>query len=172
MRAFKLMVTVFLIISTFVSSYSQVKTDLLKKIQAINSDTKLKKVTLDNDEFLENVPDGGCQLIGYYKKDSLIKMTEWIGLSYGNRIREFYFKNNKLFFLYEKFESFIRNNNTNEPDLTKTKITFEGRYYFNSLKLIDQKVSGRRRFQEKNLDIAIDLLEEAKEDYRILNLKK
>src|SRR5262245_30234971 len=80
-------------------SYAQSKTEIIQTIrkdfQAINNDKTLTKKTLDCEEITENVPDGGCELTGYYKKDSLLKITEWVGLSYGNRAREFYFKNNK-----------------------------------------------------------------------------
>src|ERR1700730_4262101 len=93
---------------------SQVKSDLIKIIhkdfQSINADTTLRKVELEEDEFLENTPDGGGQLIGFYKENNLVKIFEWIGLSHGNRTREFYFNHNKLFFVYEKFESFVVNN--------------------------------------------------------------
>src|SRR5258706_8459542 len=63
-----------------------------KDFQAINADKTLSKKTLSDEEFLENQPDGGGELTGYYKNDTIVKITEWIGLSYGNRTREFYFK--------------------------------------------------------------------------------
>jgi hypothetical protein len=33
----------------------------------INADTTLKKISLENEEFLENVPDGGGELTGFFK---------------------------------------------------------------------------------------------------------
>jgi hypothetical protein len=64
-----LLLTTFLFI-TF--SYSQSTSDQIKSIrkelQTINSDTTLKKITLDGEDFLEHAPDGGAELSGYYKK--------------------------------------------------------------------------------------------------------
>jgi hypothetical protein len=155
---------------------SQVKSDLIKTIrkdfQTINADTTLRRVELDEDEFLENTPDGGGELVGFYKENNLEKIYEWIGLSYGNRTREFYFNHNKLFFVYEKFESFVVNNKTNELDHGKVMTTFEGRYYFNNKKLIEQKISGQRTFEEKNLDLIKELLSEAKDNFELLNRKR
>ena len=155
---------------------SQVNSDLIKTIrkdfQTINADTTLKKVELDEEEFLENTPDGGGELIGFYKEINLVKIYEWIGLSYGNSTREFYFKHDKLFFVYEKFQSFVVNNKTNEIDHGKVRTTFEGRYYFNDKKLIDQKLSGQRTFEDKNNDIVKELLSEAKENFEIVNRKR
>ena len=163
-----------LVSSLFVKA--QNKTTLLKIIrddfQAINHDKTLTKTTLSNEQFLENMTDGGGELAGYYKKDSLVKIVEWIGLSYGNRTREFYFKENKLFFVYEKFESFVHNDKTNELDLTKVKTTFEGRYYFNNKKLIDQKNSGKRTFEENESGMEEELQSAAGEDIHLLNKKK
>src|ERR1700752_4941469 len=92
--------------------YGQAHEDIIKNIRkdfkAINTDTTLKKISLENEEFLENVPDGGGELTGFFKADSIVKITEWIGLSYGNRIREYYYKHDKLFFIFEKFESFVQ----------------------------------------------------------------
>ena len=155
---------------------SQVKSDLIKTIrkdfQTINADTTLKKVELDEEEFLENTPDGGAELVGFYKENSLVKIYQWIGLSYGNSTREFYFNHDKLFFLYEKFQSFVVNNKTNEIDHGKVRTTFEGRYYFNDKKLIDQKLSGQRTFEDKNHDMVKELLSEAKDYFEIVNRKR
>ena len=155
---------------------SQVKSDLIKTIrkdfQAINADTTLKKVELDEEEFLENTYDGGAEMIGFYKENDLVKIYEWVGLSYGNSTREFYFKHDKLFFVYEKFQSFVVDNKTNEIDHGKVRTTFEGRYYFSDKKLIDQKLSGQRTFEDKNHDMVKELLSEAKDNFELLNRKK
>lgn len=97
---------------------------------------------MDAEEFMDHVTDGGGELTGYYKKDTLVKIVEWIGASFGNRTREFYFKGRKLFFAFEKFESFVEKDN-GELDLSKTSTTYEARYYFNSGKLIDKKITGK-----------------------------
>ena len=155
-------------------SVAQSKTALMTAIrqdfQAINADKTLSKRTLSDDEFMENATDGGGELTGYYKKDSLVKIIEWIGLSFGNRTREFYLKNAKLFFVYEKFESFfVKDSAVAEIDHSKVTTTFEGRYYFNKDKLIEQKSSGKRTFEEAPAAVITELLDAAKENTRLLN---
>ena len=145
-------------------------TGIRKDFQAINADKSLSKRTLSDEEVMENATDGGGQLTGYYKKDSLVKIIEWIGLSYGSRTREFYFKNAKLFFVYEKFESFVvKDSAVAEIDRSKVTTTFEGRYYFNKDKLIEQKISGKRTFEEAPAAVITELLDAAKENTRLLN---
>jgi hypothetical protein len=152
-------------------SYSQTKEGVIKNIrqqfQLINADKTLKRVVLENEEFLENVPDGGGELKGFFRHDSLVKIIEWIGLSYGNRIREYYFINGNLFFAFEKFESFVETKN-HDLDHSKTKITFEGRYYLNKNKIIDQKITGKRTFDEDSKNIVTKLQDEANNDMKLL----
>ena len=74
--------------------HGQEREDIIKKIRKdfkdINADTTLKKISLDGEEFRDHVPDGGGELTGFFKGDSIVKVAEWIGLSYGNRTTEFY----------------------------------------------------------------------------------
>ena len=158
-------------------SYGQTKEEIIKTIradfQAINNDKSLSKKTLSNEEIAPAEQlDGGLELTGYYKSKDLVKMVHWVGLSYGNRTREFYFKNNHLFFVYEKFESFVVTKDSASLDHSRTNTSFEGRYYFNDDKLIDQKISGKRILDDGSEDIVKTLLESAKDNRTILNKEK
>jgi hypothetical protein len=137
-----------------------------KQFQEINADTTLKKISLDSEEFLDHVPDGGGELTGFFKGDSIVKIAEWIGVSYGNRIREYYYKQDKLFFIFEKFESFVEKNG--ELDHEKVKTSFEGRYYFDHEKLVEQKISGKRAFENNATDILKELQQEARDNFQLL----
>jgi hypothetical protein len=134
-----------------------------KQFNLINADTSLKVRELDAEEFLDNAPDGGASLEGYYKKDKLVKIVEWIGLSYGNRSREFYLDDQKLFFVYEKLDTFMLDNATEEFDRGKPGTAFERRYYFYDQKLIEQKRSGSQAMDEPDADIAKILVADAAE---------
>jgi hypothetical protein len=164
----------FLLISCL-TAQSQTREDVIKKIrkdfQEINADTTLKKTSLENEEFLENVPDGGGELTGFFKKDSIAKIAEWIGLSYGNRIREYYYKGDKLFFVFEKFESFVKNKN-GELDHERAKTSFEGRYYFNNDKLVERKISGKKPLEENSMDVATELQKEARDNFQLILNKR
>src|SRR5258706_4258188 len=169
---FKCLWFCFFILHNSADSFAQTKAELIntirKDFQAINTDTSLKTKTLEDDEFLENTTDGGAELTGYYKRDSIVKIFEWIGLSYGNRTREFYFRKGWLFFVYEKFQSFVINDTTGEMDHSNVKTTFEGRYYFNNDKLIEQKTSGKRTFEDESAGLIKELLAKAKKDLKLL----
>ena len=151
------------------NAYSQNNADIKKHIQKeyqrINA-LSLEKKSLDAEEFLQNTPDGGAELAGYFKKDSLLKIKEWIGLSYGIQTREFYFLNNQLFFVYEQFDSYVQTEDV--LDLTKTKNVFQGRYYFRNGKLIERIVKGKKPMEDGKSDITSNLRSDAEEYFKLL----
>ena len=160
---FLLLVTLALV----VTGLTQQKSEIIKGIKAeftqINADKSLRKVILENEEFLEHMTDGGGELTGYFIKGQIKKVRQWVGLSNGNETTAFYFKNGQLIFVYEKFDSFIFNPKSGQLDRTKTEITFEGRYYFHNNKLIDHRTTGHNRFEDDSIDPEKTLLKEAAE---------
>lgn len=143
-----------------------------KKFEIINKDTTFNKVVLENEEFLENRADHGAELAGYYKMGEIKKIYEWIGLSNGINIKEFYFDKAQLIFVYEKFDSFVFDDKKNEFDLTKTKTIFEGRYYFSNQKLINQSTKGGKSVVAQDESTGQGLLARAIENIETLNRKK
>src|SRR5437762_989578 len=170
MKVQKLILSILIV--SCLSSYGQTTDVIIKKTRSdfkmINSDTTLKKITLEDEEFSEHATDGGGELTGYFRNNSLLKIVEWIGLSYGNRTREFYLKNNNLFFVFEKFEAFLETDSG--LDHLKVKTIFAGRYYFNNGKLISEKTSGENKLADKTS--AQDLLDQTKDYIKLLNKKK
>ncbi|HEY0066590.1 MAG TPA: hypothetical protein VGB46_04485 [Flavisolibacter sp.] len=142
-----------------------------KEFQAINGDSTLEKITLKDKEFMGYMTDGGGELTGYYSNGQVKKIREWAGLSHGNEIKEFYFRDGKLIFVYEQFNSFPFDGKKGEYIRYRPKTTFEGRYYFNNDKLIDQKVTGKKQFESKT-DTATKLLSEASEWIKRLEKKR
>ena len=143
--------------------------DKRKSYDQINASPSLKKLTLENEDFLENMTDGGGELVGYYNKDVLVKIKEWVGLSQGNRTRMYYFKDDQLFLVVEKFNSFVQQGDG--LDKSKTKTTFEGSYYFHNNKLISQEVKGKRNYDDA-ADPGKALPKEAQDNVRILTARK
>jgi len=118
------------------------------EFKKINTNDSLKTIILNNEEFLEQMTDGGGTLTGYFEDDQLVKFTEWVGLSYGNVVSEYYFKDLELFFLYQK-ESKFADKIGGEPgdlDYAKLETMFEGRYYFDKNKRIKTLEKGQRSF--------------------------
>lgn len=157
-------------------TYSQDKITLIKEIRkevsAINKDSAFKKVILNNEEFLGHSTDGGGELTGYYKAGQLKKIVSWVGLSSGNEIFEFYFKDGKLIFVYEQFNSFLYDEKKQILRMDKTEITFAGRYYFKNNHLIDYVTTGHNRFENDTIDVEKTLLSEMKGNRNLLERKK
>ena len=160
----------FLIIGFAQTKDEQIKS-IRKKFELINKDTALIKVVFENGEFLTQMTDNGGKLIGYYKNGEIKKIYEWIGLSNGINIKEFYFDNAQLIFVYEKFDMFKFNNKKNEFDFSKTKTIFEGRYYFKNKDLFSSWVKGKKSLAGQPDSTDKDLLESADYDLVLLNRK-
>ena len=175
MKAHRITALLLVLLTFLTASYGQSKEDQIKAIRkeftAINNATTLKKVTLENEEFLENMTDGGGALTGFYEAGTIRKIHQWVGLSNGIEIKEYYFKNGRLIFVYEKFNSFVYDNDKAQFDQSKTERTFEGRYYFNNQKLIDYVTTGHNRFEDDSIDPEKTLLSEAN-DYMCLLIRK
>jgi hypothetical protein len=165
---FFLLGTFFLIVSFSQTRLEQIKL-IRKKFEVINKDTTLKKVVLENEKFLKDMTDGGGELSGFYKGKEIKKIYEWIGLSNGISIKEFYFHNGELIFVYEKFNSFIFDDKKNEFDHSKTKMVFEGRYYFNDRKLISKSTKGDKTLAAQDESTEKRLLERSIDNLAMLN---
>ncbi|AZJ34539.1 hypothetical protein [Tenacibaculum singaporense] len=135
---------------------SQNSDELILKIrtefQRINSSNQLETVELFNEEFMEYRADGGGQLTGYFDNNNLVKITEWVGPTYGSIITESYFKDNQLFFVYQKENKFKDILDSSGKwiglDASKEETKFEGRYYFYNKILIKKITKGKRMFAQ------------------------
>jgi hypothetical protein len=138
-------------------SPAQISTASLSHIKSVfnkvNSDTHLKKVVLENEEFLDQTTDDGASLTGYFAGDSLVKIIFWIGLSYGIQQTDYYYDNNALVFCYVT-ERHFRLTKT-DLDHTKTDIVFEGRYYYNNSSLLEKKTTGSGFWDKENEKVII-----------------
>lgn len=133
---------------------------LINRVKQINQDKSLTIVTLENEEFLPHVTDGGGELIGYFKNGQIQKITRRIGLSYGIEMYEYYFTDEKLIFVYETLDGFLYTESSGKFDYTKTERNFVGRYYFENDKLIDFETTGHNRFEDDTIDIESTLTNE------------
>jgi hypothetical protein len=125
-------------------------TSLIKEIrqafQRVNSDSSLHRVKLEAEEFLKEQPDGGGELVGYFKGDTLCKMVVSIGLSYGMTGADYYFDHGKIVFIYDTEKDFVTDEKTQSLDPSKIRLGFEGRYYFHKGMVIEKKLKGKKRF--------------------------
>lgn len=158
------------------ASLAQSKAEQIKAIgkefRRINGDTYLKQVKLENEAFLTHTTDGGGSLTGYFKRGEIEKIHLWIGRSNGNEVKEYYFKNGQLIFVYEQFHSFRYDVQKEELDRTKTVTTFQGRYYFHHNKLLHFTTTGYNRLAGDALDPEKALLSEASDHVKLLTRKQ
>ena len=176
----KIQISLFTVLIISLSSTTWEQEDKIKDIQSkfrsINQDTTYTILTLDNEAFLEQMTDGGGQLIGYFKGDTIYKIHERVGLSYCILTTEYYFWNRQLIFVFEKEDAFPYVDSLATLDYTKTETIFEGRYYFDQSKLIDAGTTGQKSIPD---DLLFDsqtkegqLLSSANKNVDILTKKK
>ena len=140
-----------------------------EEVQLIDSEKNYQIKTLNNEQFLGHMTDGGGQLIGYFENKKISKIVERLGLSYGVKTYEYYFLNEQLILVIEKEEDFPDTNNTGTLDYTKVELVFEGHYYFNEGKLITTQVTGKKRFPEDaGTNIESSFIKMAKENVELL----
>jgi len=148
----KAIVSLLLTLGILTTSLGQTKNDKVRnirdKFRTINSEAGYLTKMLTNEQFLEHMTDGGGHLTGYFKNGQIKKIIEWIGLSYCVRTFEYYFWDGQLIFVYEKEEDFPYIEATGSLDHTKLELAFEGRYYFDNGKLIETKVTGKKRIPD------------------------
>ncbi len=110
--------------------------------------------TLNNAEFLKNMPDGGGQLTGYFADGKIHKITERLGLSYGVMTYEYYFspttESDDLISVHQKEEKYPVAIDSQNLDYSKTEPAFDGVYYFAGGQLIGSREKGERRFSTPN----------------------
>lgn len=149
-------------------------TVIIKEIQQLvkNIDSyKLNdSVELKNEDFLEDMTDGGGSLTGYLLNKKLLKIREWVGLSWGVLEVNFYFDNEQLIFVRETEDHFqIDSNGVNH---SKIGLRFQGEYYFNKNKLVDEVSLGHNRFEDDTNDPVKEYLQRAKQNRELLLKRK
>lgn len=121
------------------SSYGQTSdgiSEIRSIVAKINSDSAgYRTKTLENDEFI-GVTDNGSTLTGYFRKNELVKIAVWIGLSHWIVTEEYYLDNSNLIFVYKKERTSPYRVPGDSFDYMHPEITMENRCYFKDKKLI------------------------------------
>ncbi len=128
----------------------------------INADTTLHKMALDGDVFKDDFSGGKTALTGYYRGDSICKMTLRSGLSYGVVKESYYFCKGVLLFVYET-----------EEDFNNSKLTpvFEGRYYYEGYKVFKTQTTGNKKLGVDDVHHPLELYHNAYYYYGLLMKK-
>ena len=99
---------------------------VIAKVDSIDRICGYKTMVFQNNEFMEQMTDGGGELTFYLKNDTVFKIHEWIGLSYGVRQRIWYLENQKLICCTETEE--VYNFVFHIADSIETEMTIEESY--------------------------------------------
>ncbi len=161
----KNLILIFLILT--VSSYGQdlieKYPEILKEKNKIDNNDSLDKIVFENEEFLEQMTDGGGLLTGIFNKNKEIKKIEVrVSKSTGVQEYNFYLKDEKPILILDRFKRFAYNEKSNEFDYSNFDGGFSGTYLFKNNKLIDHISLGHNRFEDDQIDIEETFLNEIK----------
>ena len=122
-------------------------TDLLIAEQdaRLKADTTYVIKILNNEQFLEQMTDGGGQLKGYFYNGQLVKIIEWIGLSSCVNITEYYLGGNQLVYAYTQGKETKYVDSTATFNSMVQTVTMECTYYYNNGKVIKSTYEGSTR---------------------------
>lgn len=124
------------------------KIELIKNIQYLVRKTDQQNFTdsieLQNEEFKDNMTDGGGSLTEYFHDEKLVEVKVWGGLSWGVMQNIYYFKYEKLMYVLETEDEF--HVDSTGIDHSKFDVHFEGNFYFDNNKLFDQITLGHKPF--------------------------
>ncbi len=116
-----------------------------RRVQEINAGKDYEVRALENEEFLEQMTDGGGHLTGLMRNGALVKIVEWIGLSSCVNITEYYFENSQLVFVSSQGLEFAYVDSTASFDLDVQDVTMEARFYFHENNLVQADLEGSTR---------------------------
>lgn len=174
MRTLVILIALFLTLMNagFSQSISLSYPGNFKRVKAIDEVKNYQVITLENNEFLPRMTDGGGELKGFFTDDHLVKMETKVYTSFGLRTFKYYYSDDQLFYINEFFEHFSYEPKTGTINYAETEITFNGHYIFKNGQLIDYETTGHNRFENAEIDPAVVLPVEANNYKQLLKKKK
>lgn len=131
-------------LSSVFKDTSQIR-EIQKYVNQICKQKFKDSLELENEEFMENMTDGGGSLTGYFQDGKLLLIKEWIGLSYGVTQHSFYFNKDRLVYVLELEDDFYVD--SSGTDHSRFDQHFRGNYYFSNNRLVDMVSLGHNRFE-------------------------
>ena len=117
-----------------------------KVIAFIDSAKFSKTVVFENEEFQNQVTDGGGTLEASYINNSLAKIEVKTFVSNGVHHNKYYINKNKLIYISESFGTFSYDVANDSFDYSSLENKYMGKFYFVNAKLIDSEILGYDRF--------------------------
>lgn len=156
-----ILILLFLVVNkTYSQGFHERNPTVLNEIEKIESTKKYwKEVELDSSELLEHSPSEGAELSGYFLNNKIQKIVCEAFISHGQYENTYYFKNEKLFFVVEKFLQYEYNIEKNEFNYEKSSLSFMGEYLFEPK--FDLETLGHDIIREYDIDVFERLKNEA-----------
>lgn len=117
-------------------------TNIRASVEAINKDSNYTIKSIDAAFFLENMPDNGGSITGYFKEGQLMKIDVYIGLSSCITTTTFYLEDTKLIFAYTQAKNYHYDDDKGAFDYAKQTLTMESRYYYANGEILKTIVTG------------------------------
>lgn len=136
--------------------------DIRTKFATINQMEFQEVLALKNEQFLAQIPDGGGQLTAYFQDGQMYKLVEWIGLSMGQRVTEYYFWEGDLFFVFQLEKRFGFDEEAGAIDYDQLEEVFAGRYYLGEGQIIKVLQKGQQQmgsWEGAEADILLPLIQ-------------
>jgi len=133
---------VFLLSCTNKNNQDDLYKEILEKVYQIDKSSFTQVITLSNEQFLDNMTDGGGELIFYIIGNNVVKIKETIGLSYEVNTTNFYIDNDSLIYANLITERYLYDTNSGEFIYTVLNKIGEWNYYKDkSGKMVSDSIS-------------------------------
>ena len=157
-----LAIGIILMTHTYGQNTSFAATKYLQLAEAIDKDRSMKKIRLENEDFLEEALDGGGELTGYYHNGELRKIHCWLGYSWGTDEKNFYYQNNQLFYVRQTTSHFVFDDTSDTLRHDSLNAPFTGQYFFHYGTLMHYVVTETgHHFESEKEDIESSTKEES-----------
>lgn len=121
--------------------------DSIDKVIAFIDNAKFsKKIVLENEEFQNQVTDGGGILEALYINNSLSKIEVNICVLNSIHLKKYYINNDELIYVSESFGTFFYDVANDSFNYSNLENKYLGKFYFSNGKLIDSEITGYNRF--------------------------
>jgi hypothetical protein len=161
----RMLLTILLILLNLTLALGQTNTtkQIDKKIDLIEADKTLIVRKFDINEIYEQTTDGGGEFIIYIQNDKIVKVEQYVGLSFGIISTIIYVNKNRPIAIIEREENFVWNENKSSFDYSKLKEVYHEKIYVSNYEAIWVNREGNRNMSDPScsVDEYLDILTKA-----------
>ena len=174
MKHFKHILTYIFVLALSISfgqSLEDKHTEIFSIVGKIDSDSTYRTVVLSNEEFLDHIGHGG-QITAYIQDTLLMKITVVLYYSHGKEVCKYFVFEGELIYMEETFDSYEYNEELSEMNYEKIERNFQGKYVFETKKMIDLISLGHNRFEDDEIDCETTILNDFNRYIKLIRKKE